>query len=202
VTQPWQAAEQFISAEVEARRAGLAALRDSGGLCSPLTIYLLVARLDEPDLALRREIVEALGDCLWPSAPPEPRALLIARLSGFGRPQVEWLLETIEPPLAPNQPIAEHPAARLLDRVPQLAGLLTRIAADRSTALGTRLAALAVLADLGVLEALPVLEGLKTRLEGQSAGQLAMAFAPAPERDYRLLLQTVTAAIDALRENE
>jgi hypothetical protein len=206
VTDPWRAAEAFVSSSVEGRRQGLAALTAGECAFSPLALYLLASRLNEPDLALRREVIAALARCIEPDAsaelpPARARDYLASLLAQFGRSQVEWLLEAALP-AEPARFLLDHWAvAVLLDRVPHLAGLLTRIAADRSTALEVRLAAIAAAGDMGVMEALPALEGLRTRVEGQSAGQLAMTFAPAPERDLGLILSTVNAAIHSLREN-
>jgi hypothetical protein len=46
------------------------------------------------------------------------------------------------------------------------------------------------------------LEGLKTRIEGRAAGQLAMTFAPRSGAGEDILLETLKAAIDTLRANE
>jgi hypothetical protein len=203
LTDPWRAAEWFLSSDAEVRQEGLAALTTGDLLYSPLTIYLCATRIDEPELGLRRDIVAALGRCLKPDAPAKARDYLVCLLARFDRADVQQLLEAGEAPVSLGRfPAYQQGVALLLDRVPQLAGLLTRIAADRSIGMDTRLAAIAAVGNLGVLEALPALEGLRARIEGQAAGQLAMAFAPAPERDFGLLFSTVNAAINSLKENE
>jgi hypothetical protein len=203
LNEAWRAAEQFVSNDVEARQAGLAGLRAEGRLYSPLTLYLLASRLDEPDLALRREIIEALAACISWEAPEQARDYLIGLMARFGRAQVEWLLEADAGLAEPGRyRQTQRPALALLDRVPNVAGTLTRVAADRAVALPTRAAAVAALGELGVIEALPALEGLKTRIEGQAAGQMPMAFAPGSGPAEEELIGPLKAAIDLLLENE
>jgi hypothetical protein len=199
---PWLAAEWLVSPDSDCRRDGLAALTaDEAVLFTPLVTYLLATRIEEPDLALRRDVVAALARCLAGPGPGRlggvpTRRFLLTLLAGLDRPRVERLLE-----VAAGQ--AHCPEAlALLDRVPNLGSLLTSIAADRQTPASLRAAAVAALGELGVLEALPALEGLKTRLEGQKAGQLAMAFAPPSDPDDGKLLAALEAAIAALHEND
>jgi hypothetical protein len=206
---PWLAAEWFVSPDTESRRQGLDALtRTDRLLFSPLVMHLLVSRLDEPDLELRCRIVVRLARCLQP---PEPdtaagraaREHLAGLLRRFNRMQVEWLLEADAGLAEPGRyRLVQRPALALLDRLPNVAGTLTRIAADGAVAMPTRAAAVAALGELGVIEALPALEGLKTRLEGQAAGQMPMAFAPGSGPAEEELIGPLKAAIDLLLENE
>lgn len=205
LTEPWQAAEWLVSSDLECRRQGLAALGKRGDwLFTPLVTYLLASRVDEPDLELRGQIVSALAECSAGEGyeAPAPRAIrdyLFRLLAGFDRPQVERLLEVAGG--AANGAGLPTSVVTLLDRIPNLSNVLTRIAADRTAPAGTRAAAIAALGELGVIDALPVLEGLKTRIEGQAAGQLAMAFAPASNPDDGLLLEALRDAIDALTDD-
>src|SRR5512143_79096 len=60
---PWVAGEMFFSPHVEERRRGLALLLGSEATRrSALVPQLLTMRLDEPDLRLRAQIVQALSD--------------------------------------------------------------------------------------------------------------------------------------------
>jgi len=206
---PWLAAERFVSPDLQLRREGLAVLAADGGRrFSPLVVCLLASRLDEPDLILRGRIVGALARCFEAvgstyTAPKETREFLSDLLSRLARPQMERLLEVAGPSGNRNGGESASIAGAvttLLDRIPQAPALLTKIAADRLAAFPTRYAAIAALGELGALEALPALEGLKSRVEGQKAGQLAMAFAPPPNPGDDKLLDILTLAIEALRE--
>ena len=205
----WEAAEWLVSPAVERRRRGLAALTASDRLgSSPLLLHLLVSRLAEPDLELRCSIVVNLARCLYPTSTITPglqaaREQLAELLKGCDRKHVEWLLEAdIGPAETDRYRRVQRPALILLDRVPNLGGTLTRIAADRSAPMPTRAAAARALGELGVVEALPALEGLKTRIAGQSAGQVAMAFAPRSEPGEQQLLEALKSSIEMLLDDE
>jgi hypothetical protein len=209
MTDAWLAAEWLVSPDPECRRRGLAALTASDEqLLSPLVGYLLASRVGEPDLELRRQVVAALARCLEVTAQGQAaaspnRAYVTSLLAAFDRAQVERLLEIAGGPGSAGHtwPLAE-PVLALLDRISNLGGLLTRVAADRFAPGGMRTAAVAVLGELGVIEALPALEGLKTRIEGQQAGQLPMAFAPPSDPDDGNLLQALNEAIHALKYDD
>ncbi|MBL8058691.1 MAG: hypothetical protein JNK29_18450, partial [Anaerolineales bacterium] len=89
---PWVAGEMFVSPHIEERRRGFAILFGSEAVRrSPLTSQLLAARVDEPDLGLRAQIVQALADYFEVRGaeyryPAEVRALAAAQLRRFDRP--------------------------------------------------------------------------------------------------------------------
>jgi hypothetical protein len=202
IADAWRAAECLVSSDLERRRKGLDRFVEGDALSfSPLVGCLLATRLHEPDLALRGRVVNALANFMEDQGNASTRWQMdqkpvFALLATYGRKEVERLLET-----ATIQG-SRGAMVTVLDRIPNLGSLLPRIAADRGAALPLRLAAVSVAAELGVIEALPALEGLKTRIEGRAAGQLAMTFAPRSGAGEDILLETLKAAIDTLRANE
>lgn len=202
---PWSAAEKFVSPAPQARREALAILvADRDLLFSPLVGFLLVSRIDEPELSLREQIACALARCfeaddLLSATPKETRDYLATLLRRAGRPQVERLLEIFGDGVGRRSARA---VVTLLDRIPEAPTLLTKIAADRLAPFATRFAAILTLGELGAMGALPALEGLQTRIEGQRAGQMAMTFAPPSTPEDDKLLEALKTTITTLREDE
>ncbi|MBI3763527.1 MAG: hypothetical protein HY260_16905 [Chloroflexi bacterium] len=201
---PWLAAEKFVSSDPQARREGLAILAGHLDLLfSPLVGFLLVCRIDEPDLTLRKQIACALARCFEKDdslylAPKETRDNLSVLLRRAGRMQVERFLEVLGDGAEPG--VAEA-VVRLLDRIPDASILLTKIAADRLAPFATRFAAIVAVGELGAVGALPALAGLKTRIEGQLAGQIAMTFAPPSSPEEEKLIEALKTTIARLRED-
>src|SRR5574341_2586600 len=96
---PWVAGEMFVSPHVEERRRGLAILLGSeAARQSPLTPQLLASRVDEPDLQLRVQIVQARADYFEIRGreyryPPEIRAVVVGHLRKFERAHIVALLD-------------------------------------------------------------------------------------------------------------
>jgi hypothetical protein len=200
---PWTAGEMFISPHSEERRRGLALLCGTEVTrSSPLTIHLLASRIDEPDLALRAQIVTALADYFEIREreyryPPEVRGLVAGQLRRFERPQLVALLELYEAGIARAQCLL-----RLAERIPNASSLLTRIAGDRAQPLALRQAAIELIGLVGFTDACPVLEGLRLRLEGRRAGQLTMLFAPSDWPEDQALLPALRQTLGLLAEDE
>jgi hypothetical protein len=201
---PWVAGEMFFSPHVEERRRGLALLMGSEATRrSPLVPQLLAMRLDESDLRLRAQIVQALGDYFEERErkyryPPDIRAVVVGCLRKFDDPHLVALLEL----LRGREQAALHFEALqvLVERIPDAAARFARLATDRTVALDLRRSAIELVGRAGLLDALPVMAGLETRLEGHTAGQLTLGFAPTDSPEDQALLPTLKETLRRLRE--
>lgn len=201
--EPWTAGEMFISPHVEERRRGLALLCGSDvARRSPLTIHLLVSRVDEPDLGLRAQIVTALAEYFEIREreyhyPPEVRGLVAGYLRKFERPQLVALLE-----LYGTRAARPECLLQLAERIPDASSLLTHVAGDRAQPMPLRQAAIELIGQVGFTDAEPVLEGLRLRLEGRRAGQLTMLFAPSDWPEDQALLPVLRDTLELLAADE
>jgi len=204
----WMAGEMFVSPHIEERRRGFALLFGSeAARRSTLTPQLLASRVDEPDLNLRAQIVQAIADYFEIRGrhyryPAEMRAAVVGHLRKFERPQLLALLDLQRAAQAGAVKLKPESLACVLERIPNASVHLARIAGERSVALGLRCAAIELVGVVGFLEALPALEGLEARLDGRRAGQLTMTFAPTDNPDDQHLLPALKETLKLLRENE
>lgn len=205
---PWTAAEMFVSAHVEERRRGFAILNGAeAARRSTLTPHLLASRLDEPDLALRADIVQALADYYEIRGreyryPPELRGAVTTAIRKFDRPAVQALLELHHAHGTGTVALRGEALVRLWERLPNASPTLTRLAGDRGFPLCLRQSAIEALGQVGFTDALPALEGLLTRIEGRRAGQLTMLFAPSDWPEDQELLPALRTALERLREDD
>jgi hypothetical protein len=201
------AGEMFVSPHIEERRRGFAILFGSeAARRSPLTPQLLFTRVDEPDLNLRGQIVQALADYFEIRGreyryPPEIRAAVAGHLRKFDRPHLLALLDLQRAQQVGKLKLRSECLVRLLERIPNASAQLSRLAGDRTMALEMRCAAIELIGQVGFTDTLPVLEGLEARLEGRRAGQLAMTFAPTDQPDEQKLLPTLKETLRVLRED-
>lgn len=189
---PWVAGEMFFSPHVQERRRGLALLLGSEATRrSPLVPQLLWARVDEPELGLRAQVIRALSDYFEVRErqyryPPEVRAVVVGCLRKFDRPHWLALLE-----LQSSQPEARLDLAALkalLERIPDASAGLARLASDRSVATPLRCTAIEIIGQAGFADALSQLADLEMRLMGRTAGQLSLGFtSPEGPEDQALL---------------
>ncbi len=206
--EPWVAGEMFVSAHIEERRRGFAILLGSEFVRrSFLTIQLLASRVDEPDLALRAQIAQALADYFEVRGaeyryPPEVRAAAAAQLRKFERAQLLALLELQGAARAGQLRLTVEGLARLLERIPNASTHLVRLAGDRALNLRTRREALELIGRVGFTDARQALEGLEARIAGRRAGQIAMTFAPSDHADEQQLLPVLRHALQALSDND
>lgn len=205
---PWIAGEMFVSPHIEERRRGFAILFGSEVVRrSLLTIQLLASRVDEPDFNLRAQIVQALADYfelrgLEYRYPVEVRVAAASHLRKFERPQLIALLELHQEARAGRVRLTADALSRLLERVPNAATHLTRLAGERGLALHLRREAIELIGHVGFTEAQNALAGLETRISGRRAGQLAMTFAPSDHADEQQLLPVLRATLQILSETE
>src|SRR5688572_30491686 len=205
---PWTAGEMFVSAHVEERRRGFAILCGSeAGRRSTLTPHLLAARVDEPDLWLRGQIVHALADYYEIRGreyryPPELRGAVSSAVRKFDRPQVQALLELHHAGREAVVPLRPESLVRLWERIPNASPMLARLAGDRALAPALRQSAVEALGQVGFVDARPTLEGLLTRIEGRRAGQLTMLFAPSDWPEDQALLPTLKHTLALLQDDD
>ncbi len=205
---PWVAGEMFVSPHVEERRRGFAILFGSETVRrSTLTPQLLAARVDEPDLTLRAQIVQALADYFEVRGveyryPADVRAVVAGHLRKFDRLQFLALLEIHTAARDGLVRLAPDSLTRLLGRIPNASAQLVRLAGDRGLALKLRRAAIELIGRVGFTDAREALAGLETRIAGRRAGQMAMAFAPSDHADEHSLLPALQQALQALHEND
>ena len=201
---PWIAGEMFFSPHVQERRRGLALLLGSETTRrSPLVPQLLLVRLEEPDLGLRAQILQALSDYFEVRErqfryPPEVRAVVVGCLRKFDRPQWLALLELQSSDLAAR--LGPEALKALLERIPDAAAQLAQLASDRSVVSNWRCAAIEIIGQAGFTDTLPLLAGLEIRLTGCLAGQLALDFAPPDPLEDQALLPALRDALQRLRE--
>jgi hypothetical protein len=205
---PWMAGEMFISPHIEERRRGLALLCGTEtARTSSLTAHLLASRVEEPDLELRAQIVQALADYFEFRGrefryPPEVRSNAAGLIRRFERTQVLALLELR---LALQQGrVSGNPEAlrRVFERLPDASTTLTQLAGDRDLNVPLRAAAIEVIGHVGFTDAWAALEGLALRLEGRRAGQVAMLFAPSDRPEEERLLPALKETLRLLEEDQ
>jgi hypothetical protein len=205
---PWVAGEMFVSPHIEERRRGFAILFGSEAVRrSLLTSQLLASRVDEPDMSLRAQIVQALADYFEIRGqeyryPVEARAVALSHLRKFERPQVMALLELHNAAREGAVRLAHDALARLVERIPNASAQLTRLASERSINLKLRRAAIELIGRVGFTDAVQALEGVEARLSGRRAGQIAMNFAPTDLPDEQALLPALRDTLRILRDNE
>ena len=205
---PWTAGEMFISPHVEERRRGLAILCGSeAARHSALTLHLLASRVDEPDLSLRAQIVQAMADYFEIREheyryPPEVRGQVAALLRKFERPELLALLELQPTAAGGDLAIRAESLSWLVERIPNASLLLTQLAGDRAQPLALRQSAIRLIGQVGFIDAGAALEGLRLRLEGRRAGQLTMLFAPNDWPEDQALLPELRETLVLLASDE
>ncbi len=196
----WGAAEELTSPEIEIRQAALERLSALNAIrLSPLIAYLAATRLIEPDLALRKRIVQILGDVLATDeegrpAPDSVTKHLTAYLAQMRKRQIVAILQ-----VAALDKTSEIAAARLFNACQYGGSQLIEITSDRKGTLTIRQEAVRMIGLVGYLEALPTLERLEARLSARLSGQQSMSFATPSGPNESELLPDVQNAINVLR---
>lgn len=184
----WQAAEALTSLNLAEKQNGLELIRQSGAArVSPLVVYLLVSRLDEPDLILRAQVIQLLAGVLRSDdqgvpAPQAVRERLAGHLAQLKSSALISLLEAASVTQGLDKDIA-----LLLTCCPAGGVMLGDIFSERKYPLDVRKKALHLVGEVGYLSALPALERLAARLESRAASQQTMPFVQLTAEDQRLL---------------
>jgi hypothetical protein len=196
----WSAGEAIISPDRQVRRQGLEQIAQShAARYSPLIAYLLVTRLMEPDMDLRTQVVTTLADALRPDSQgrvaPEPvRMQLINDLARMRTRQIYALLQ-----VADFDPQTVNSVAVLLNACSFAGNHLADILLDRKMSISIRLRAVELIGEVGYLDAIPVLERIRTRLEARLNGQQHMPFLTLEEGDEVALLPSIQASLELLQ---
>jgi len=195
----WFAAEALSSPNGADRRAGLSVIIDKkGARLSPLLSYLVFTRLSDPDLAIRKSIVEALADVLGPDeqglpAPQQVRVNLYTHLSRMDKNHIFALLQVADYDSSTGSQV------EILIKACTFSGdHLAEIVYDRSMPLVIREIAATMIGRIGYLDAQPTLERLANRLEAKVNGQQVMPFNRMNGDDEVTLLPAVRTALELL----
>ncbi len=197
----WNAAENLAGAEARQRLQALEILVKCGAVrLSPLIVYLVFTRITDPDLEVRKRVIQALHDVLVPDetgkhAPDLVRQHLSAQFIRMRTREIYALLQVLA-----DDPGMLAVVARLLFGNPYAGNHLAELAISRRAPLEIRRQAIRLIGEVGYLDALPALERIQMRLESRSSGQQAMPFAPLSGVDDLDLLPDVNRALATLRD--
>jgi len=195
----WAAGEAIISPDREFRMQGLEQIAQSrAARFSPLIAYLLVTRLNEPEMDLRSRVVNILADVLRLDsqgrvAPETVRLQLINHLARMRTRQIYSLLQVVD-----FDPQALDSVAVLLNACSFAGNHLSDLVLDRKIGVSIRMRAVELIGEVGYLDAMPVLERIRTRLEARLNGQQHMPFVTLESDDEVALLPTIQASLDLL----
>jgi hypothetical protein len=196
----WSAGEALISSDRQIRKQGLDQIAQSrAARFSPLIAYLLVTRLLEPEMDLRCSVVNILADALrldsQGKVAPEPvRMQLLNDLARMRTRQIYALLQ-----VADCDPQANDSVAVLINACSFAGNHLSGILMDRKIAISIRMRAVELIGKVGYLDAVPVLERIRTRLEARLNGQQHMPFLTLEEGDEVALLPSIHSALELLQ---
>lgn len=195
----WAAGEAIISLDREIRLQGLEQIDQSqAARFSPLIAYLLVTRLNEPEMDLRSRVVNILADVLRLDsqgrvAPGAVRLQLINHLARMRTRQIYSLLQVVD-----FDPQASDSVAVLLNACSFAGNHLSDIVLDRKIGVSIRMRAVEMIGEVGYLDAMPVLERVHTRIEARLNGQQHMPFVTLDQDDEVALLPTIQTALEFL----
>ncbi len=196
----WSAAEELTSPDLGSRQAALERLAALNAIrLSPLIAYLTATRILEPDLPLRKRVIQLLGDVLAPDEGGRPAPDIVIRhlstyLSQMRTRPIIALLQVAE-----LDPGLEAGVARLFNACPNGGSHLVDIVSDRKAPVALRRQAVSMIGLVGYLDTLSTLERLEARLTARIKGQQSMPFAPSSGPDESELLPAVQTAIGRLR---
>jgi hypothetical protein len=168
----WQAAERLASPSAAERDAALDYLVEHGAARkSPLITYLIATRISDPDLEVRSHIVKALGGIVEVDAQGEHAAdQVIIQLQGFlaqlSKEQILSLLEVSDQYLTAEESLIE------IFKLCSYAGdKLGGIVNDQKQPLSIRQNAIYFCGEVGFMESISILRGLKQRVEKRNQNQ-------------------------------
>jgi HEAT repeat protein len=196
----WSALEDLTSQDSSARLSGLERLHLlNAHRLSPLVIYVLATRLNDPDLSVRVEVLKVLGRTFSSDAQGRPTAEAVNQhLTSFlAHMRGDTLLAILQ--TSAHAPELEAYAARLLNYCPYAGEYLAEVLLDRKADFSCRIQAARLIGLVGFLDAVPALERLEARLASRLAGQQAMPFAPPAAMDETELLPEVQKSLSQLK---
>jgi len=162
----WEAAESLISTDPDIRENSLNEIKEIDGFSeSPLIAYLLVSRINEPDLEIRYHLIQLLGQLVDYEIPGEhlsDQALISAKaaLDLLEKDQLIRILEVAESYIS-----AEKAVCNIL-KLSSYAGVgLSGIVNDRKLTVSLRQQAVFFCGEVGYLSSRPTLHNLVQRVE-------------------------------------
>jgi hypothetical protein len=196
----WSAGEAIISPDRQTRQHGLEQIAQSqAARFSPLIAYLLVTRLMEPEMELRSSVVSILADALRPDSQGRvaPEAVRLQLLNDLARMRTRQIYALLQ--VADFDPQASDCVAVLLNSCSYAGNHLADILIDRKIAISIRMRAVELIGKVGYLDAIPVLERIRTRLESRLNGQQHMHFLTLEEGDEVVLLPGIRTTLEILQ---
>lgn len=185
----WGAAESLISPDLFQRMNGLERLIEQDMIRQlPLLAYLLITRVEEPDIVVRTRIVKTLGEIASAEDVEAPLAdavqrTLIYHISRFRTREIFALLQVSE-----YDKSAEPYVSSLLSRSSFAGDHLKQILSARETPDEVRRQAAHYIGVLGFLEALPTIERMASRLTDRCGER---------DKDFYLELQNAIERLTA-----
>lgn len=196
----WSAAEGLTKADLKERKVALNYIEESSvARISPLIVYLLTTRINDPDIQIRSQVVRILGDVLSVDvdgnpAPEEVRYHLRNHLSQMRTRQIYALLQVLT-----HDGNLEPQVAKLFNACPYAGTHLTDIVSSRKTPIDIRLKAVILIGRVGFVDAIPALERLLSRLESRLNGQQSLPFAPKTATEETNLVPSIQTTLILLR---
>jgi HEAT repeat protein len=195
----WNAAESLAAPDPITRNQAINAILELGvQRVSPLVAYILVTRLSDPEISIRRRVIYILGDLLMEEelrkdTPDNVRKTTIYALQRLNEDTVYGLLE-----VAVLDPKIEKFIFQLFNNCSTAGKYLGEILSQWKHPLPVRQKAIYFVGQVGYTEVLPVLERLYNRLEARQNGQYSMSFAPRAVDHDENILPILRIAIDRL----
>ncbi len=173
----WQGLEMLISDRLEERTRGFDVIEASSALgLSPVVAYVAATRLQDPDLALRFRVVQALGGLLRPeekdSVTPKSVRQAIKQHMMMQRRRGIWCLLQVSGKFMVSEPNVKA----LLALNPFAGKILAGIMSDRKAPLDIRHQAIVFAGQVGFCDTIPTIERLVERMESRANGQSSMSF--------------------------
>jgi hypothetical protein len=199
--QALDALEDFLAPDPEISREGLQTLLELDAVRrSPLVASVLATRLCDPRIEVRARLLEALAPVVrapahGQNAADRVRAWLQQSLWLARREDVLAILELVH-----QRQGRFDDACRLLSASGQAAELLLSLLEDHAVELALKAQAVEMLASIGYLDALPVIERMIDRISARSAAQIGMPFARRNDTEAEVLLPVLKESVRLLRE--
>lgn len=196
----WGAAEGLISEDLDSRRCAFERIRQwDAARKSALIAYLLGTRLNEPNLELRKGILEVLGEVFTSDesgrmAPADIRFILAAYLTEMRTRQIYALLECLV-----AYPEIKPAVIRLLNVCPYASNHLIEIINSRHFSNSIRRQAVRCIGWLGFLTAVPALERMQEKLAARINNQEALPFISQPTSNDAEMLVDIQTALKKLK---
>jgi len=199
LTELWEAAENFVSPEIRERWMGFDWLLNHHLLFkSPLIVYILISRLNEPELDLRVRIVHHVADLIdlnynLQFEKEYVQKQLIMQLSAMRNRQIFSLLQVVD-----YDPDLEPQVTKILNYCSYAGTHLSGILSDRLAPNAIRKLAAYFIGKVGYLDALPTMERMVTRLETRTNGTNGHKSHEITENEQTDLLQTINRSLEYL----